>query len=167
MDKRKVMNFNTGWLYSPEDHENGRLLSFDDSGFEKVSLPHANTVLEWHKGDDFLSQIEKYRFVSWYRRHFTLPGDYAKKRITVEFEGVATEAEVYVNGKKADGHKGAYTGFSFDITEYISFGADNVLAVRVDSTRRTDIPPEGGQVDYCIFGGIVRNVYLTAVNPYM
>lgn len=165
MDKRKVMNFNTGWLYSPEEHENGRLLSFDDSGFEKVSLPHANTVLDRHKGDDFLSQIEKYRLVSWYRRHFTLPEDYAEKRITVEFEGVATEAEVYVNGKKAGGHKGAYTGFSFDITEYISFGADNVLAVRVDSTRRTDIPPEGGQVDYCIFGGIVRNVYLTAVNP--
>ena len=83
MGTRDVLNFNTGWLYSPKDYSNAQLTLFDDSDFETVSVPHANKVLEKHKGDDFLSQIESYRFVSWYRRHFTLPEEYAGKRIIV------------------------------------------------------------------------------------
>ena len=164
MNEREVLKFNTGWLYSPKDYGNAQLMLFNDSDFESVSIPHANKVLKTHRGDDFLTQIESYRFVSWYRRHFTLPEDYSGKRIIVEFEGVATVAEVYVNGSFVGNHKGAYTGFSFDITDYINLGSDNVIAVRVDSTRRSDIPPEGGDVDYCLFGGIVRDVTLTVVN---
>lgn len=165
-NERETLNFNTGWLYSPSDYTNGQLILFDDSGFESISVPHANTVLKTHKGDDFQSQIESYRFVSWYRRHFSLSEEYSDKRIIVEFQGVSTAADVYVNGKYAGSHKGAYTGFSFDITDYITTdGSDNVLAVRVDSTKRSDIPPEGGSVDYCLFGGIVRDVTMLVVNP--
>lgn len=165
MDNRKIMNFDTGWLYSPRDYQNGQLPLFDDTDFETVSIPHANAVLDKHKGDDFLNQVAKYRFVSWYRRHFTLPESYAGKRLLLTFEGVATVADVYVNGKPVGNHKGAYTGFTFDITDNVSIGADNVIAVRVNSTRQAGIPPEGGQVDYCVFGGIVRDVWLTAVSP--
>ena len=154
---REVINFNTGWLYSPSDYENAQLVELDDSGFESVSIPHANTLLTDHKGPNFGAQIESYRFVSWYRRHFTLGEEYDGRRVTVEFEGVATVADVYVNGTLVGTHKGAYTGFSYDITDYIKDG-DNVIAVRVDSERQPDIPPEGGSVDYCLFGGIVRDV---------
>ena len=154
---REVINFNTGWLYSPSDYANAEICELDDSGFESVSIPHANTILSGHKGPNFASQIESYRFVSWYRRHFSLGKEYDGKRVTVEFEGVATVADVYVNGEFIGKHKGAYTGFSFDITDHLKDG-DNVIAVRVDSTRQPDIPPEGGPVDYCLFGGIVRDV---------
>ncbi len=159
---RKVTEFNTGWLYSPHDDAAARLPLFDDGAFERVTLPHANKVLEKHKGDDFKEQIESYRFVSWYRRHFTIPEEYRGMRVMVGFQGVATVAEVYVNGVRAGVHKGAYTGFSFDITDSIRFGnADNVIAVKVDSSRQEEIPPEGGDVDYCLFGGIIRGVTLT------
>ncbi len=163
---RQVLNFNTLWLYSPKDYENANLKEFDDSSFEKVSIPHANTVLTEHKGGEksFLEQIESYRFVSWYRRHFTLGKEWCQKKLFVNFEGVATACEVYVNGKLACEHKGAYTPFVVDITDCVVFGEDNVLAVRVDSTKRSDIPPEGGNVDYCLFGGIVRNVTMTITN---
>lgn len=154
---RKILNFNTRWLYSPNDYSNAQLTDFDDSGFESVSVPHANTLLTAHKGPNFQKQIESYRFVSWYRRRFALGEEYDGKHVTVEFEGVATVADVYVNGEFVGTHKGAYTSFSFDITNYIVHG-ENVIAVRVDSTRQPDIPPEGGSVDYCLFGGIVRDV---------
>lgn len=159
-DMRQTINFNTDWLYSPYDYSNAELKDFDDSGFETVSIPHANTILTQHKGPNFQAQIDSYRFVSWYRRHFTLPECYEDgKRVIVEFEGVATVAEVYVNGEYIGEHKGAYTGFSYDITDSLKTdGSDNVIAVRVDSTKRSDIPPEGGSVDYCLFGGIVRDV---------
>ena len=158
-ENRKTIKFNTGWLYSPENHENAALGEFDESDFEPVSIPHSNTVLTKHKGPDFQSQIESYRFISWYRKHFTMPAEYENCRVTVEFEGVATIADVYVNGEFIGTHKGAYTGFSFDITSCIKLG-DNVISVRVNSTKQTEIPPEGGAVDYCLFGGIVRNVNL-------
>lgn len=161
MDKREVLNFNSRWLYAPLDYPDSYLKDFDDSNFEKVCVPHANKVLEHHKGEEhrsFLEDIASYRFVSCYRRHFTLGEEYSGKKIRVEFEAVATVAEVFVNGEFAMEHRGAYTPFTVDITDYIKFGEDNVIAVKVDSTKRTDVPPEGGKVDYCIFGGIVRNV---------
>ena len=69
---REVLNFDTNWLYSSVDYSNGESVNLDDSGFEQVSVPHANTILQGHKGNDFQKEIDSYRFVSWYRRHFTL-----------------------------------------------------------------------------------------------
>ncbi len=151
----------TEWLYSPVNYENGEIIGLDESAFEKVSIPHANRILDKHKGDDFMKQIDSYRFVSWYRRHFALDESYAGKEIYINFEGVANVADVYVNGRFVGCHKGAYTGFTFDITDFVNTdGSDNLLAVKVDSTKRSDVPPEGGSVDYCLFGGIVRDVNL-------
>lgn len=163
---RETLDFNTDWLYSSMDYENGEAVRLDDSGFDKVSVPHANTVLETHKGNDFPNEIASYRFISWYRRHFTLPERYAGRNITVDFEGVATNADVYLNGELVGDHKGAYTGFSVDITDKVyTDGRENVLAVRVNSQRQSQIPPEGGNVDYCLFGGIVRDVTMTITDP--
>ena len=163
---REVLNFDTEWLYSSVDYENGASVDLDDSGFEQVSVPHANTILQEHKGEDFEKEIASYRFVSWYRRHFTLPKEYAGRNIMVEFEGVATVAQVYLNGELLAEHDGAYTGFTVDISDYVyTDGRDNVLAVRVDSEKQTQIPPEGGNVDYCVFGGIVRDVSMTITDP--
>ena len=80
---REVLNFDTEWLYSSVDYENGASVDLDDSGFEQVSVPHANTILQEHKGEDFEKEIASYRFVSWYRRHFTLPKEYAGRNIMV------------------------------------------------------------------------------------
>ena len=161
--KREIINFNKGWLYKNEDVKEGCTKTLDDSTFEKVTVPHANTILKHHKGEEgrsFLKDIEDYRFISCYRKHFTLGKEYENKRVRIRFEAVAIVAEVFVNGQYIGEHKGAYTPFEFDITDYIAFGEDNVVAVRCDSTRHKDVPPEGYQVDYCVFGGIVRNVSL-------
>lgn len=112
--------------------------------FQQVSVPHANKILTKHKGEDFQEQIESYRFISWYRRHFPLDSSYEGKRICVEFEAVATIADVYVNGKFVGTHKGAYTEFTYDITDYVKTDkSDNVIAVRVDLRKQTEVPPEG------------------------
>lgn len=163
---RETLNFNTGWLYSSENYANGEVVGLDESEFESVCVPHANKILDTHKGDDFPEAIASYRFISWYRRHFVLPQKYEGKRILVDFEGVATIADVYVNGKLVGTHEGAYTGFTVDITNAVyTDGRDNVLAVRVNSEKQAQIPPEGGVVDYCLFGGIVRDVTMTIANP--
>ena len=157
----QIINFNTHWLYIPDNLANGYDVNLDESSFEKICVPHANKILQTHRGVDFQRHIESFRFVSWYRRHFSLDITCTGKRITVAFQAVATVATVYVNGHYAGKHEGAYTSFSVDITPYVNCdGHDNVIAVQVDSTQRKDLPPEGHQVDYLLFGGIVRDVHL-------
>lgn len=142
--ERETLNFNTDWLYSSMDYENGQAVRLDDSGFDKVSVPHANTVLETHRGNDFPNEIASYRFISWYRRHFTLPENYTGRNITVDFEGVATVADVYLNGELLANHKGAYTGFSVDISDKVyTDGRENVLAVKVNSQRQPQVRRKG------------------------
>lgn len=160
-NERVVLNMNTHWLYSDKELSNGHLSNLDDSGFEQVSVPHANKILDKHLNID----VNEYRFISWYRRHFSLPDVTPGQRIFVEFQGVATVADIYVNGEYVDQHKGAYTSFTVDISDFVKLDDTNVIAVRVDSRRRPDVPPEGGRVDYALFGGIVRDVNMIITAP--
>jgi len=159
---RAVLNFNTHWLFAGEVPGGaGQAVGLDESGFVPVSLPYYR--VHPHKGfpkGDFEVPV------SWYRRHFTLPAQYSGRRVAVEFQGVAKVADVYVNGTSVGQHRGAYTSFTFDITPFVNFGgADNVIAVKVDSMTRNDIPPEGGAIDYYVWGGIVRDVNMIVTDP--
>ena len=158
MKYRKVLNFNTDWYFLDKDLENAKNIHPDKNKPVKVNLPHSNKVVPHHYFEE-----KDYQFTSWYFRNFYINKEYKGKRIIVEFDGVMSVADVYVNGKFVGGHKGGYTSFSFDINDYVNFNEKNVIAVKVDSTHRTDIPPEGGVVDYMLFGGIYRNVRLVIV----
>ena len=132
--------------------------AFDDSKFHRVTLPHTNIDLPWHSFDD-----KAYEFISIYRRHFHAPAAWNGKRIFVDFGGAMTAATVTINGHQFDEYKGGYTPFSFELTPHVKYGANNVLAVALDSTERHDIPPFGDNIDYLTFGGIYRDVELRVV----
>jgi len=59
--------------------------------------------------------------------------------------------------------KEGYTPFSFELTEHVDWDGDNVLALHLDSTERSDIPPFGYEIDYMTFGGVYREVNLRIV----
>jgi beta-galactosidase len=159
---RTIIPLNTDWLYCPDDKPSFSRRRCSEKAFAPVSLPHTNVELPYHNFDN-----QEYQFVSWYRKHFTLANRLSGHRILIEFDGVMMAAEVYVNGRKLADHKGGYVPFTVDATEVVKLGkeADNVIAVRVDSHERADIPPCGGMVDYLTFGGIYRDVRILAVNP--
>ena len=160
--QRTVLNLNADWLYTPRDLPAAADPDCDESGFVPVCLPHANVELPYHNFSE-----QEYCFVSWYRKHFTVPADAmgtSGRRVFLDFEGVMIAATVYVNGRPAGPeHRGGYTPFSFDVTDLVNAGGENLLSVRVDSTERADIPPFGGAVDYLTFGGIYRDVHLRVV----
>jgi beta-galactosidase len=131
---------------------------FDDSGYERIVIPHTNVRLPWHSFDE-----KSYEFVSSYRRRFKLPPEARGHRVFVDFEGVMTASTVWINGQRLGEYKGGYTPFSFDLTPHIDFEGENLLAVDVDSSERPDIPPFGYQIDYLTFGGIYREVSLRIV----
>ncbi|HYK48577.1 MAG TPA: beta galactosidase jelly roll domain-containing protein, partial [Terriglobales bacterium] len=157
---RLVLPMNRGWRFSRAVAENAHARDFDDSGYERVVIPHTNVGLPWHSFDE-----KSYEFISSYRRRFKLPAAARGHRVFVDFEGVMTASTVWINGTRLGEYKGGYTPFSFDLTPHIDFDGENVLAVDVDSSERPDIPPFGYEIDYLTFGGIYREVSLRIVPP--
>jgi hypothetical protein len=109
--------------------------------------------------------------VGYYRKVFDLPADWDGKAIQLHFEGVSYRAEVWLNGRFAGAHMGAYTPFSLDVTSLVNRGSANELVVRVASLSRTkDVDgmvlkflPASKQGWYYIFGGIWGKVVLEAL----
>src|SRR3977135_2681054 len=155
---RLVLPRTRPWRYSPVVTEGAHARDFDDSGFERIVIPHTNLRLPWHSFDE-----KSYEFVSSYRRRFKLPPQARGRRVFVDFEGVMTASTVWINGERLGEYKGGYTPFSFDLTPHLDFKGENLLAVDVDSSERPDIPPFGHQIDYLTFGGIYREVSLRIV----
>lgn len=155
---RLVLPINRNWRYSARLPKGFEAPEFDDSGFEKVVIPHTNKRLPWHGFDD-----KSYEFVSAYRRHFKLAAETKGKHVFVDFQGAMTASTVWINGQKLGEYKGGYTPFSFELTPHLNWDGDNVLAVALDSTERSDIPPFGYEIDYLTFGGIYREVFLRVV----
>ena len=155
---RRVYSLNRNWLFFPKAAPGAEAAAFNDSTFQRVTLPHTNIELPWHSFDD-----AAYEFVSTYRRHLRVPESWRSKRVFVDFAGAMTASKVFINGHSFEEYRGGYTPFSFELTPHLNFGRINLLAVILDSTERADIPPFGRSIDYLTFGGIYRDVQLRVV----
>jgi beta-galactosidase len=95
--------------------------------------------------------------VGWYRKVFELPADDDGKRISLEFDGIYRDCEIWLNGHFVGRHISGYTSFHFDVSELCFYGALNALAIRVDATGFELWSYEGG--------GIYRDVRLVKTDP--
>ena len=104
-------------------------MDWNDSDWVTVDLPHT-----WNAGDVIDEQRGYRRGISWYRKKLFIPSEARDKKITLRFDGVASKADVYLNGKLLKTHLGAYTAFGVDITDICEVGKENLLAVKVDNS---------------------------------
>lgn len=146
---------NDSWKFSESYSETMKEVEYDDGDMTSVRLPHTVKELPFHYCDE-----NDYQMVSGYRRILKAPKKWSGKAILLTFEGVAHDATVFVNGVKAAEHHTGYTAFTVDISSYLKFGADNVIAVRCDSRESLNVPPFGFVIDYMTYGGIYRDVYI-------
>jgi beta-galactosidase len=137
---------------------------FDDRGWRKLDLPHDWCVeLPFDKRGSFSHGYKAIgrncpeNSVGWYRKKFSIPESDLGKRISLEFDGVFRNSIVWVNGFYLGTEHGGYVGFSYDITDYLNYDGDNVVAVRVDATMEEGWFYEGA--------GIYRHICLTKVSP--
>ncbi|MDD6021949.1 MAG: glycoside hydrolase family 2 TIM barrel-domain containing protein [Oscillospiraceae bacterium] len=154
---RSNISLNFGWKFSEEYSDEKMQPGYDDSGLAEVNIPHTCKEIPYN---DFDEKI--YQFISAYRKKFDFHKEKGKRAL-LHFEGVANYAEVWLNGERLGDHKCGYTRFSFDVTDKLKDG-ENLLAVKVDSTERKEIPPFGNVVDYLCYGGIYREVWLETVD---
>ncbi len=122
--------------------------------WEDVEIPHDFIITQTPAKSNASWSEGHFRYHNaWYRRHFTLDAADEGRRIALYFEGVATHAEVYVNGCLAGRNFSGYTPFELDISSFVFFGEDNVIAVYADSSSSH----EGWWYQG---GGIYRDVWL-------
>ncbi len=106
--------------------------------------------------------------VLWYRRVFTIPEEWSEMRILLNFEAVDWECVCYVNRKTAGSHKGGYLPFSFDITEHLLPG-ENEIILSVKDPSDESFNQRGKQslkpatIFYTATSGIWQTVWLEAV----
>ena len=112
----------------------------------------SNEILVPYPMESAISGVMQYYEFSWYRRTFTVPSDWAGKRIILHLDAVTWQATVYVNGQEIGVHRGGYDPFSYDITAYLN-GGTNELIVGVYSPEDNGGQPRGKQTLYP--GGIM------------
>lgn len=120
--------------------------------YETVRLPHttAESGLHYASPDDYTG-------IYGYRRFIDVPD--TSKRYFIRFDGAAHAASLIVNGVEAAAHFCGYTAFNTEITQYVHQGR-NLVAVKLDSNERADVPPFGFVMDYLGFSGLYREAWL-------
>ena len=110
-----------------------------------------------------LSGIDKHDYTgtAWYQRKFAIPKTWSGNRVLLKFGALDYFGKVWVNGRFIGEHKGGYTPFEFDITEYLE-KENNTLTVRAED-RTEPWQPTGKQIRwYTHTSGIWQTVYLEA-----
>ncbi len=147
--------FNRDWKFVLGDVPEAAAPDFNDGAWEHIGLPHSFSI-------PYFESKQFYMGYGWYRKAFVLEEADQGKDISLDFDGVFQEAEVYVNGHLAGRHVGGYTGFTVPVSPFVRAGG-NVVAVRVNNLWRADVAPRAGE--HVFSGGIYRNVRLTVRNP--
>ena len=132
---------------------------FDASSWQQVDLPH-----DWVVDLPFAPEASHshgyktvgYKYpatsVGWYRKTFTVPQEDQGKHIWLQFDGIFRDARVWVNGFYLGHEPSGYATQVYDISEYLNYGAENLVCVRADATLEEGWFYEGA--------GIYRHVWL-------
>ncbi|MGK9367450.1 beta-galactosidase GalB [Melioribacter sp. Ez-97] len=136
-------------------------LNYDDSRWETINLPHDWAIKgPFYEGENAevgggMGRLPSHG-VAWYRKKVFIPLHDSTKQIYLDIDGAMSYAMVWINGYLAGGWPYGYNSFRIDLTPYINFGKENILAIRLDN------PPKSSR--WYPGGGIYRNVWLVKTN---
>ncbi len=112
-------------------------------------------------------QLQKDEFL-FYRKNFTLPQDFNKGRVLINIGACDQVCEVFLNGKSVGRHEGGYLAFTFDLTDFLISG-ENQLIIVVTDDASSDVYGRGkqkykrGGIWYTATSGIWQSVWLESV----
>ncbi len=155
------------FLDGPASVEAASAVTFDDSQWMPVSLPHS-----WNRLGEYRTTrsrpADDRQGEGWYRLRLDGAKLPQRDRHVLAFEGAGNVVDVWVNGAHVGRHAGAFSRFRFDITDHLKRDGVNVIAVRADNSK-----PAPGSVtehvapllgDFFIHGGLYRPVSLISVD---
>ncbi len=151
--------FDFGWKFFKGNAVGAQQPGFSDSAWTPVDLPH-DWSIEGPFGEKEPSGGTGGYLptgIGWYRKHFSLPESYRDRLVTIEFDGVYMNSEVWLNGHYLGKRPYGYIPFAYDLTPHLNPRNDNVLAVRVDNSRQTNCRWYSGS-------GIYRHTWILGTN---
>lgn len=160
-------NLNGQWQFGFDDRDVGVQQGWFQPGHKletQITVPFC-----YQSKASGIGPTDEIHPIMWYRRSFTVPQQMEGKRILLRFGAVDHTATVYVNGNAAGSHRGGYTPFALDVTDFLCEG-ENDLCVRVEDWPELT-QPRGKQywkpgVEACLYvpsSGIWQTVYIEAV----
>ncbi|UUF12508.1 MULTISPECIES: sugar-binding domain-containing protein [Flavobacterium] len=158
MERKKL--FDNDWKFFLGDAPEAKANDFNDQSWRKLDLPHDWSIegkihpknTTGGGGGYFPSGI------GWYRKTFQVPNNWKEKKASIYFEGVYMNSEVFINGESLGVYPYGYSSFSYDLTPYLIFGKENVIAVRVDNSQQMNSRWYSGS-------GIYRHVWMMVTDP--
>ncbi len=163
-------SFDSDWRFLRTDAPGAEAPGFDDTAWRLLDLPHDWSIEDLPSTNGappspfnpgMSAGGASTGFVGggtgWYRKHFILPASEAGKNVTIRFDGVYMNADVWINGQHLGNHAYGYTPFVFDLTPHLKpAGQENILAVQVKNTGKNSRWYSGS--------GIYRHVWLAAAD---
>lgn len=152
LDGRVSVDFSSNWKFRKDDDSLDRIAKQKQ---QTVNLPHS-----WNIADVMDDTPGYYRGATQYQNTLRWKTTWQNKRIVLHVGAANQEALILVNGKEVKAHRGGYTAFNADITDYLhrNENARNTIAIQVNNRFNQDIAPLSG--DFTFFGGIYRKVSL-------
>ena len=161
---RVTINFDNGWSFKQADFPDAFKPDFDVTTWRTLNVPHDWSVEGSYdklntsgRGGGYLPTG-----IGWYNKRFSLNELQKGKLTSVEFDGVMSNSEVWINGKYLGKRPFGYSSFSYDLTPYLLYGNGkanvNVIAVKADNS----LQPASR---YYAGAGIYRHVRLVVTNP--
>jgi len=151
---QEKQSFNDNWRFSKGELIGAEKTDFNDNKWRALQLPH-----DWAIEGPFSKKYSARNGglpvfgTAWYRKSFTLPKQSKGKLVSVTFDGVMANSQVYVNGSLVGERPFGYIGFQYDISKYLKpVGESNVIAVKV--------APENYAARWYSGSGIYRNTWI-------
>jgi len=132
--------------------------NFDDHQWRLLNLPH-DWAIEGPFKQEYPGETGKLPWwgAAWYRKHLAVPEADQGKKLYLDVDGAMAYATVWLNGQCVGGWPYGYASWRVDLTPYVHYGEDNVLAIHLDN------PPASSR--WYPGGGIFRNVWLVKTAP--
>lgn len=163
--------FDNAWLFTKDSVANAEQPDFNDSKWRNVDLPHDWSIedLPNQSPDQVVGPFSKssigkaatgwtFGGTGWYRKKFVVEKAEQGKLVSIRFDGVYKNADVWMNGKHLGNHPYNYTLFYYDLTPYLNPSRqENSVDVRVKN--------EGKNSRWHSGSDIYRHVWLTVTDP--
>ena len=125
--------------------------------WQQVDLPHDYVVYQDNNKNENCALGYLHYDNAWYRKHFSMPEGSENKRVFLRFDGIAGKSTVYLNGCLMYHNFSSYNTFEIDISNYVYYDKENIIAVYVNTECFEGWWYQGG--------GIYRDVHLTVTEP--
>lgn len=158
---RTVYSMNPAWRMYKGHLEGAERPDFNDKEWDLVSLPDG---IEYVPSE--ASGCVNYQGEVWYRKHFTPEETWKGKQLFLHFEAIMGKAKVWINGTLVNEHYGGFLPVIANVTEYLNYEEDNVIAVWADNSNDPSYPPGKPQdmLDFTYSGGIYRDCWMIVHN---